>query len=203
MHTVRQIAEGIVAREGGYVNDPADPGGATNYGVTIGTMRALRQDINGDGQVDVADVKGLTRAQAVDIFIRHYFERPGLARLPAEVQASLFDMYVNAGANAVKVLQRLLAAHGYACSADGQIGPATLAAAATMATLQPGQLATAYSVARRDYYYSLADARPASRKYARRRNGGKGGWITRAEAFLPKNLWLTEAEHHARTATWS
>ena len=203
MQTVRQIAEGIVAREGGYVNDPSDPGGATNYGVTIGTMRALRQDINGDGQVDVADVKGLTRAQAVDIFIRHYFERPGLARLPAEVQASLFDMYVNAGANAVKVLQRMLAAHGYACSADGQIGPATLAAAATMAALQPGQLANAYSVARRDYYYALADARPASRKYARKRNGGKGGWITRAEEFLPQNLWLTQAEHHARTAAWT
>ena len=203
MQTVRQIAEDIVAREGGYVNDPADPGGATNFGVTIGTMRALRHDTNGDGQVDVADVKGMTRAEAVDIFIRHYFERPGLAGLPAEVQPSLFDMYVNAGSNAVKVLQRLLTARGYPSAADGQIGPGTLAAAATMATLQPGQLAVAYSRARRDYYYALADARSASRKYARRRDGGKGGWITRAEAFLPKDQWLTEAEHHARTASWT
>ena len=203
MKTVAEIAEEIVAREGGYVNDPSDPGGATNYGVTLGTMRALRRDLNGDGSVDVADVKGLAKAEAVQIFIRHYYERPGLAALPPEVQPPLFDMYVNAGANAVKVLQRMLAARGYACATDGQIGPATVAAAATMATIAPGQLAGAYGIARRDYYYSLADARPASRKYARRRDGGKGGWITRAEAFLPQSLWLTEAQHHARTALWT
>ena len=109
MKSVRQIAEEIVAREGGFVNDPDDPGGATNYGVTLGTMRALRRDIDHDGDVDVADVRGLTRAEAVEIFIRHYFERPGIGLLPIELQPALFDMYVNAGANAVKVLQRLLA----------------------------------------------------------------------------------------------
>ncbi len=203
MQTVTEIAQEIVAREGGYVNDPSDPGGATNYGVTIGTMRALRRDINGDGTVDVADVKGLTQAEAVQIFIRHYYQRPGIAALPTEVQPSLFDMYVNAGANAVKILQRVLTARGYPCKADGQIGPVTIAAAATMATLRPGQLGLAYSLARRDYYYALSDARPASRKYARRRDGGKGGWITRAEAFLPQDHWLTPTEHQTRTANWT
>ena len=39
MQTVRQIAEGIVAREGGYVNDPDDPGGATNHGITLATLQ--------------------------------------------------------------------------------------------------------------------------------------------------------------------
>ncbi len=202
MKTVRQIAEDIVAREGGYVNDPDDPGGATNYGVTIGTMRALRHDITGDGRVDEADVRGLTRTEAVDIFIRHYFERPGLGRLPPEVQPALFDMYVNAGANAVKLLQRMLTRKGYPCADDGVIGPATLAAASAMAALCPGQVNIAYGMARRDYYYSLADARPTSRKYARRRNGGKGGWITRAEDFLPPSHHLTTAQHQARVAHW-
>ncbi|WP_425278360.1 glycosyl hydrolase 108 family protein, partial [Acinetobacter baumannii] len=41
MPSVEQIARQIVAREGGYVNDPDDPGGATNFGVTIGTMQSL------------------------------------------------------------------------------------------------------------------------------------------------------------------
>ncbi len=202
MKTVRQIAEDIVAREGGFVNDPDDPGGATNYGVTIGTMRALRHDVTGDGQIDEADVRGLTRSEAVDIFIRHYFERPGLGRLPPEVQPALFDMYVNAGANAVKLLQRMLTRNGYPCSADGIIGPATMAAALAMAALGPGQVNIAYGIARRNYYYSLADARPTSRKYARRRNGGKGGWITRAEDFLPATHHLTDAQHLARVANW-
>ena len=202
MKTVRQIAEDIVAREGGFVNDPDDPGGATNYGVTIGTMRALRHDTNHDGRVDVADVRGLTRSEAVEIFIRHYFERPGLGKLPPEVQPALFDMYVNAGSGAVKLLQRLFQARGYRCKEDGLIGPATIAAAAAMAALGPGTLNLAYGTARRDYYYRLADARPSSRKYARRRNGGKGGWIIRAEDFLPEANHLTEAQHLARVAHW-
>ncbi len=41
MSSVQDLAAEIVAREGGFVNDPADPGGATNFGVTIHTMLAL------------------------------------------------------------------------------------------------------------------------------------------------------------------
>ena len=103
MKGVRQIAEEIVAREGGFVNDPDDPGGATNHGVTIHTMRGLGLDLTGDGRVDVADVRALTRAQAVDIFIRHYFEAPGLGRLPEVLQPSVFDMFVNAGSQAIRL----------------------------------------------------------------------------------------------------
>ena len=203
MKTVRQIADDIVAREGGFVNDPDDPGGATNHGVTIGTMRALRRDIDGDGDVDVNDVRGLTRSEAVDIFIRHYFLRPGIARLPAEVQPALFDMQVNAGANAIRILQRLLRRRGHQCRDDGVIGARTIAAAKALSAEGPDALAIAYGKARRDYYYSLGDARPASRKFARRRDGGKGGWITRAEEFLPTSHHLTDAQHRARTAAWT
>ena len=91
MLSVLEIADGIVAREGGFVNDPDDPGGATNFGVTIGTMRGLGLDLDGDGDVDVADVRALRREQAVEIFIEHYFERPGIgefAGLPC--RASVF-----------------------------------------------------------------------------------------------------------------
>ncbi|MGR3585419.1 MAG: glycosyl hydrolase 108 family protein, partial [Pseudooceanicola nanhaiensis] len=62
---VRQIAEDILRREGGYVNDPGDPGGATNFGVTVHTMRRLGLDLDGDGDVDAADVRRLTREQAL------------------------------------------------------------------------------------------------------------------------------------------
>ena len=90
-------------------------------------------------------------------------------------------MYVNAGANAVKILQRLLTQMGYPCDPDGQIGPQTIRAAQTAYDAAPTHLADAYGIARRNYYYAVADGRPASRKYARRRDGGKGGWIIRAE----------------------
>ncbi len=51
-------------------DDPDDPGGATNYGVTVGTMRRLKLDLTGDGEVSTADVRALTREKAKGIFIR-------------------------------------------------------------------------------------------------------------------------------------
>lgn len=202
MTSVTDIATEIVAREGGFVNDPDDPGGATNFGVTIHTLRRLGIDVNRDTRIDVADVKALTRAQAVDIYLEHYYKRPGIAALPEPLQASVFDMYVNAGANAVKILQRLLTDMGYPCDPDGALGPQTIRAAQMAYEAAPAHLVDAYGIARRNYYYALADARPASRKYARRRDGGKGGWITRAEEFISPKYRLTPAQHAARVAAW-
>lgn len=203
MQTVRQIAEEIVRREGGYVNDPDDPGGATNHGVTIHTMRRLGLDLNGDGRVTADDVRRLPRAQAVEIFIEHYFNAPGIAALPDALHASVFDMYVNAGANAVKILQRLFNQMRIDVHVDGVLGPQTIDAAITAYRAAPNHLVDAYGIARRNYYYALADRRAASRKYARTRNGGKGGWITRAEEFISPRYHLTQAQHQQRTATWA
>ncbi|SLN39003.1 putative Peptidoglycan domain protein [Falsiruegeria litorea R37] len=202
MLTVEQIAEEIVAREGGYVNDPDDPGGATKFGVTIHTMRRLGMDLTGDGRVSVADVKALSRTQAVEIFVDHYFNRPRINRLPKIIQPSVFDMYVNAGGNAVKILQRLLRDMGFAVSVDGALGPQTEGAAAKAA--EQGALAfrDAYGVARRNYYFRLADQRVQSRKYARTRRGDKGGWIKRAEEFISPRYHLTEAQFQKRVGAW-
>jgi len=202
MHEVQQIAEGIVAREGGYVNDPDDPGGATNHGVTIHTMRRLGLDLDGDGQVTEQDVRVLTREQAVTIFIDHYFNRPNIRNLPNQLQASVFDMYVNAGANAVRILQRLLQDMRIEVTVDGVIGPQTIVAAEQGMAAAVDHFVDAYGIARRNYYYALADARPASRKYARRRDGGKGGWITRAEEFISPRFHLSDEQHRDRTARW-
>ncbi len=202
MQTVTDIAKAIVAREGGYVNDPDDPGGATNHGVTIHTMRRLGLDLTGDGEVSEADVRRLTREQAVEIFVDHYYRRPRIAELPEVLQASVFDMYVNAGANAVKILQRLLNEMGHDLTVDGALGPISIAATHRACADRPDLVADAYGIARRNYYYALADARPASRKYARRRDGGKGGWITRAEEFISPRFHLTDAQHRERTAKW-
>ncbi len=202
MQSVIDIAKEIVAREGGYVNDPDDPGGATKHGVTLKTLQQLGVDLTGDGRVSGADLRRLTPEKAAEIYVRHFFDETGIGGLPEAVQPSVFDMYVNAGANAVRILQRLLNQMGHGLAVDGAVGPKTCAAAEAAARVDPGLFADAYGIARRNYYYALADARPASRKYARRRDGGKGGWIRRAEEFISPAYHLTEAEHHARVEKW-
>ncbi|MDB6176947.1 holin-associated N-acetylmuramidase [Paracoccus sp. Z330] len=203
MQSVEEIAREIVSREGGYVNDPDDPGGATIHGVTIGTMRSLGLDLNRDGRIDATDVKALTRAQAEQIFVEHYFRKPGISQLPDRLHASVFDMYVNAGRNAVKILQRLTSRMGFPASDDGLIGPETVQAARDASRAAPDHLADAYGIARRNYYYALADQRPASRKYASTQKSTKGGWIIRAEAFISPHYHLTQAQHRERIAAWA
>ncbi len=205
-YTPQKIAREIVKREGGFVNDPDDPGGATKFGVTIHTMRRLGLDLDGDGDVDIADVKAVTADIAVDLYLDHYFRRPGIYRLPAPLQATVFDMYVNAGSRAIKILQQVVNETGITdtpLAVDGGIGPLTLSAVTRAFDDMGDLLVDAYGIARRDFYYRLADRRPASRKYARRRDGGKGGWITRAEEFISRKFRLTQAQHEARVAGWT
>ena len=202
MYSVEDIARDIVAREGGFVNDPDDPGGATNFGVTIHTMRRLGIDLNHDGVVDQRDLRSLSQSDAVNIFIRHYFHAPSIGGLPDALHPSVFDMYVNAGSNAVKILQRLLRSMGYDIAVDGVLGAQSHAAAQDAYAKAPQELVDAYGIARRNYYFTLADRRPASRKYARTRAGGKGGWITRAEAFIAPKYHLSQSAFSERTASW-
>ena len=202
MQSVEEIATEIVRREGGYVNDPDDPGGATNFGVTIHTMRRLGLDLDRDGDVDATDVRMLSRAQATDIFITHYFIRPRIGDLPAPLHATVFDMYVNAGGIAIKILQRLLTEMGHPCVVDGALGPQSIGAAQAAAEQAPAHLVDAYGIARRNYYFRIADRRPASRKYARTRAGGKGGWIRRAEEFIAPRFHLSPAAFAERVASW-
>lgn len=204
MKTVRQLANEIVAREGGYVNDPSDPGGATKYGVTIHTMRRLGLDLTGNGVINEWDVKALTRTQAVDIFVDEYFKRPKLHLLPEALQPAVFDMYVNSGSNAVKILQRCLNAYlPQPLDVDGGMGPLT-AGAAYAVEQEIGEIALrdSYGDFRREYYYGIGDIRWASRKYARTIAGGKGGWILRAEEFMSPKRHLTLEQHYERTKHW-
>jgi len=202
MPNVTQLAHEIVAREGGFVNDPSDPGGPTNHGVTLATMARLGIDLTGDGKTDIRDVKAISQQQAIELFVEHYFNEPGIARLPSALQASVFDMYVNAGGAAIRILQGLLNDMHIDVAIDGSIGPLTAAAAAQAWQRAPDHLVDAYGIARRNYYYHLGDVHKSLRKYDRRRDGGKGGWILRAETFISSRFHLSASEHNARVSAW-
>ena len=202
MKRIESLAEAIIAREGGFVNDAADPGGPTKFGITLKTLRRLGMDLTGDKRVTLEDLHRLSRVQARDIFIRDYYFRPRIDTLPPVLRESVFDMYVNAGAQAVRILQRLLGKMGHRVAVDGAIGPQTVRAAQLAYEEAPGFLGDAYAIERRNYYYALAERRPALRKFARRRDGSKGGWILRAESFMAPRYRLSAEQHARRVATW-
>ena len=105
--------------EGGYVNHPSDPGGATNLGVTIATFRRYVKP-NGT----IADLKALTVDQAKTVYRRQYWDAVSGAELPDGVDFAVFDFGVNSGPDrAIKRLQKLAGV-----PQDGRIGPATLKA---------------------------------------------------------------------------
>jgi single-strand DNA-binding protein len=106
-------------------------------------------------------------------------------------------------ANAVRLLQELLAAFGDPVTADGAVGPQTAQASHAAMERAPEHLVDAYGIARRNYYYRLADRRPASRKYARARDGGTGGWFLPAEEFFAGRYHFTRAQHERRVAAWA
>ena len=196
MHDIEEMTAEIVRREGGFVNDPDDPGGATKYGVTIRTLRALR------GCATVDDVKALTEAEAITIFKGQYFEQPKINQLPAPLQASVYDMQVNAGANVIKILQRLAADFGVKLAVDGVLGPKSIAALDRVHSKAGVRFVDAYGIVRRNYYFRIGDRRQASRKYCVTRRSGKGDWITRAEEFISARYHMSQKEFDGRVATW-
>jgi lysozyme family protein len=202
VQSIQSIADKIIAREGGFVDDPDDPGGATQYGVSLRALRGLGRDINDDGAIDVDDIRALSRADARDLFILHYFQRPKIAALPDTLHPVMFDAHVHMGRQSVVILQRLLQQLGHGIADDGLIGPQTAQATAIANRANPTLFLDGYSIERRIFYFRLGDQRPALRKYIRRQSGGKGGWITRAESFLSHGFHMTDQEFAKRVAQW-
>lgn len=110
----------VLDLEGGYVEDPRDPGGATKFGITRTTLGTAR-----GRPVAVADVKALTRAEAAAIYRRLYWTAVEADRLPAGLDLAVFDYAVNSGPS--RALRSLQAALG--APVDGRFGDVTAAAA--------------------------------------------------------------------------
>jgi lysozyme family protein len=134
----------IFKAEGGYSDTPGDPGGPTNFGITLATLRAY----DGNQALTAQDVKNLTPATAKEIYRSNYWNRMQCGALPAGLDLEVFDFGVNAGpGEAVKALQKIVGV-----TADGSIGPITLAA---LGQFKPRDLISQYSAARLAFYKGL------------------------------------------------
>lgn len=146
----------VFGHEGGFANDPQDPGGATMMGITRATLAEWR-----GRPVTEAEVRALTRREAAEIYRARYWNVLRCDELPPGMDLMVFDFGVNAGPRAgARMLQRAVGA-----VADGVIGPRTLAAAravdAATALERMAQL-------RREHYLALSTFPRFGRGWLRR-----------------------------------
>lgn len=161
--------------EGGYVDHPADPGGATNLGVTRATLAKWR-----GAPVSKAQVKALTRAEAAQIYRRFYWDPAGGNHLPPGVDAVVFDWAVHSGPRrAVRALQKVLA-----LGVDGVPGPAL---ARALVYADPAQIIVSLCRERRMFLARLKGFSVFGR-----------GWSRRVDALEKTALALARAASRPR-----
>lgn len=146
----------VLRHEGGYVDHPRDPGGATNMGVTRASLARWR-----GRPVSKDDVRRLTRDEAAAIYRARYWDAVGADALGPGLDYALFDAAVHSGpARAVRWLQAALDV-----PADGRFGPRTRAAAETA---DPATAVRRVAAIRLDFLRGLGTWRAFGRGWARR-----------------------------------
>jgi len=152
--TFEEIIETVLAHEGGYVNDPTDLGGETNWGITKRFYPTV-------------DIKNLTREQAKKIYHQDYWKPAKCDEIPPRLRHIYFDMCVNQGrGTAVKVLQRAANAMGGDLKVDGGMGPKTINAIQNVEV----DRVRCY---RLKHYYDLVNKKPEQERFLY-------GWFRRA-----------------------
>jgi lysozyme family protein len=133
----------MLKSEGGYVNNPADPGGMTNLGVTKATWE------NWVGRPsDGAEMRSLTPEKVEPLYRKKFWDAVRGDELPMGLDYLVFDFAVNAGAGrSIKTLQSSVGV-----AADGRFGPMTLAA---VQAIDPKDLIEKFSQTKEDFYRSL------------------------------------------------
>ncbi|MCP4209810.1 MAG: hypothetical protein GY767_22605 [Shimia sp.] len=164
----KQSIEATLRHEGGYVNDPADVGGETNYGVTVATARSAGY---------TGDMRHLTRERAIEIYSDLYWDKVRGDELPPALAPLVFDMAVNMGVHrASAMLQRVLRALSVdaTLSVDGVIGPLTIKAVGDYLEWRDDvdTLYRALDGLRVSHYVRLTETRPVNRRFVY-------GWLQR------------------------
>lgn len=169
----------LLRNEGGFVNNPSDPGGATKFGISLRTLKQLNQieefDADLDGDLDEKDVSKITKDQAKDWYFENFWKP--LGNLPNAIHIRLFDMAVNLGQKqAVILLQRAINQHHQKeeLETDGILGKKTRNAAWKIVNQNIDLLISDQLVC---FYIGLCNKRPELRVFYY-------GWLNRARMHV-------------------
>lgn len=168
----------ILKHEGRFTDDVADPGGATDYGISLRFLKNIDLDINADGEIDIDDIKDLTVEKATEIYKQYWWDKynyNAINSLP--IATKIFDMAVNMGAHeAHELVQRALGYCGYSnLVVDGDIGVHTLAAINEVCLHgRESDLMEEIINESKWFYEYLVDEKPTLKVFLK-------GWLKRAE----------------------
>lgn len=165
----------VLASEGGLVDHKDDPGGITNFGVSLRFLKQHNLDIDHDGDVDADDIRRLDLEKAQSIYYQKFWEPYGYAAFPRMLAIKAFDMCVNMGpVQAHKIIQKALWGYGYKVKVDGVMGTQTTSAihAIDLALNTAGLVAT-IRVLQDAFYTNLVASKPELKAFY-------NGWINRA-----------------------
>jgi lysozyme family protein len=165
----------LLGFEGGFVDDPADPGGATNKGITMKTFSGCAIGLLGI-EPTLGNLKALTNEQVGKIYKALYWDKVRGDDITLQELANIvFDFFVNAGGNATKLLQNVMNATGAhpSVAVDGVIGPTTMQA---LQALDQKDVYRRYKLGRINYYKDMAANHPSLAKFL-------NGWLNRVNAF--------------------
>ena len=163
----------VLAHEGGFVDDPDDPGQATRFGISLRLLKQVGDDIDGDGDVDADDIRALTREDAAVRYKEWFWDRYDYGRFELKIAAKVFDLAVNTGPKQAHIiLQRSVRAvlQGHPLIEDGILGPLSYAA---VVACDSTRLLTAMRSEAAGFYRTLVASDPGRGKYLT-------GWLNRA-----------------------
>jgi lysozyme family protein len=126
--TIGDILDEVLRGEDGFVEDPADPGGATNFGISLRYARSIGLDFNGDCDTHRDDTLLVTADKASGLQRDDFWSGPGISRLPGEIQPVMVDWAVNSDPpRPIMAMQRVInrVRIGFTLDDDGVIGPKT------------------------------------------------------------------------------
>lgn len=161
----------VLANEGGYVNNPADPGGETNFGISLRFEQQHGIDLTHDGITNGDDIKALTRDAASEIYRRYFWLYGDLNN--QDIATKLLDMSVNMGIKrAVTLCQISLNDIGEHCGVDGKWGHGT---ESTVNGSDANALLPEIRASQSHYYTNLVAQRPELYQFLK-------GWLRRVQS---------------------